>query len=105
VAAIRALFQLGYVPKDGRILSAMVAASRRAAVVCNGRGTPPRFSIAEWRAAADAAGGPAVASPVIRAARQQCRDQMGSRSDADNTAFAAEVELAEVIRQLDGRLV
>ena len=52
-----------------------------------------------------AAGGLAVAGPVIRAARQRCRERAWAGPAADFSAEAAQEELAEVIRRLSGRLV
>lgn len=103
-AALRALFQLGHVPQDGRMLDAMLAASQQADVVCGRASRPPRFPIAQWQAAALAAGGPHYAETRIRAARQQCFRRAWSER-GDGTAFACEAELAEMVRQISGRVV
>ena len=101
-AAVRALFAIGRVPEDDRMLTAMVAESMHAAVICGRHALPHRFTMAQWRGAVAAAGGLAVADPLIRAARQHCRNQ---GNDPDDSAHACEAELTEVIRQLSGRLV
>ena len=101
-AAVRALFAMGRVPEDGRTLTAMLAESMHAAVICDRHALPHRFTMAQWQGAIAAAGGLAVADPVIRAARQQWRNQ---ENDPDDAADACEAELKDVIRQLSGRLV
>jgi hypothetical protein len=103
-AALSALFAIGWLPEGSQAFTAMLAESRRAAVVCGGRAAPHRFGIGQWRLAIDAAGGLSVADPVLRAARQQCHALSWEGDRSDNTALAAEVELAEVIRRLSGRL-
>jgi hypothetical protein len=104
-AAIRALFQMDWVPKGNTMLRAMLAESMQAAVVCGRCAAPFRFGLRQWRSAVATAGGLAAADPLIRAARQQCHQQAWSGHRGDNTAYAAETELAEVLRQLSGRLV
>ena len=101
-AAVRALFAIGRVPEDNRMLTAMVAESMHAAIICGTHTLPHRFTMAQWQGAVAAAGGLAVADPVIRAARQQWRNQ---ENDPDDAADACESELKDVIRQLSGRLV
>jgi HEAT repeat protein len=103
-AAVRSLFAIGLVSEDDRILTAMVAESMHAAVICGIHALPHLFTIAQWRRAIAAAGGLSVADPLIRAARQQCLNQSRSGNDPDS-ADACEAELTEVIRQLFGRLV
>ena len=104
-AAVRALFHSGRIPQDGRVLAAMIGESMRPAIICGGRAAPHRFPIEQWRLAANAAGGRAIADPIIRAARQQCHHQAWSDKDVDRMAGDSERELAEVISQLSGRLV
>lgn len=103
--AIDALFRIGHVPEGDRMLRAMIAESARATVVCAGGAVPHRFGIAEWRAAAEAAGGLSVAEPAVRSAWQQCRRRACSGEDPDGSALACSRELEEVVRQLSGRLV
>ena len=83
------------------MLSAMLAEAVHAQAICGAAGVPPRFTIAQWRRAAEAAGGLARAEPRIRAARQQCRN---APWPGHNGTAACEAELAEVIRVLSGRL-
>jgi HEAT repeat protein len=104
-AALRALFTLGWVPPGDRMLRAMLAESTRTAVLFGGKALPHCFTLAQWRSAVAAAGGLAVADPMIRTARQQCRNQAWSGNKPDPVVYAAEAELAEVIRHLSGRLV
>jgi hypothetical protein len=103
--AIRALFDLGRVPPGLVMLRAMLAAARQSAVVCGRHAAPFRFEYAQWQAAVVAAGGLPVAEPAIRAVRQECRTAAWQGENADTLAFVAEAELAEVIRQLSGRVV
>jgi HEAT repeats len=99
--AVRALFAIGRVPRDDRALTAMLAEAMHAHAICGKSAEPPRFTIAQWRLAADAAGGLALAEPRIRAARQQClREPWPGHSGP----HVCEAELAEVIRVLSGRL-
>jgi hypothetical protein len=102
VSAVHTLFALDQVSPDDRVLKAMLSESVHTATVLGQCSVPHRFSIAQWRRAATAAGGLGVAEPQIRATRQRCREQAWS---GIGSAFAAEQELAEVIRQLSGRLV
>lgn len=104
-AAIRALFQIAWVWDGGEMLDAMVAESRHAVALCGGQAVPTRFAIGQWRSAVAAAGGLGVADPKIRAARQRCREAAWSGTDTHGSASACQAELAEVIRQLSGRLV
>jgi HEAT repeat protein len=101
-SAIRALFAIDCIPNRDKVLAAMLAESMCPWMVMAGGAVPRRFSIDEWRQAASAAGGLAIAEPQIRAARQQCRERHWS---GDTSAFAAEQELAGIIRQISGRLV
>jgi HEAT repeat protein len=101
-SAIHALFAMNRVSNDEHVLKAMLAESVHAAIVAAQLVVPHRFPIGQWRLAASFAGGLAAAVPQVRALRQQCRERGWS---ADTSAFAAEYELAEVIRQLSGRLV
>jgi hypothetical protein len=101
-AAVRALFALGRIPAGDRLLRAMLAEAQHAQVLCGKTAAPCRFPIAQWRRAVDAAGGLAIADPLIRAARQQCQGQSLQGSHAPHVCAT---ELAEVIRQLSGRLV
>jgi hypothetical protein len=101
-SAVHALFALDQVPLGGRVLKALLAESVHPAVILGQCSVPHRFSFEEWCRAATAAGGLGVAEPKIRATRQQCREQGWT---ADGSAFATELELAEIIRQLSGRLV
>jgi HEAT repeat protein len=102
VSALRALFAMDQAPKDERVFKAMLSESVHAATIMAQRTVPHRFSIGQWRLAASYAGGLAVAEPQIRAVRQRCREQGWS---ADRSASAAESELAQIVRQLSGRLV
>jgi hypothetical protein len=104
VSAIQVLLQFGKAPEGEQVLRAMVAESKRPAMICSST-APHQFSIAQWRQAVTLAGGLAVADPIIRSARQQCLNQRCSKDGLDNSASAAEAELAEVIRQLSGRLL
>jgi hypothetical protein len=104
-AAIRALFALGHVPRGDRMLNAMLAESARAATVCGDRGTPERFTPAQWDAAVGAAGGFAAAEQRVRTARQAARNTGWSGEDADRVAFSSASELEDVIRRLSGQLV
>jgi hypothetical protein len=101
-SALRALFAIDWIPTGDLVLKAMLAESLHPWIVWAERAVPRRFSIGEWRQAASAAGGLAVAEPQIRAARQQSRDRHWS---GDIYASAAEQELAGIIRQISGRLV
>jgi HEAT repeat protein len=103
--AILALFALVRVPNDDRVLNSMLTESTHAAVVCGRRAIPHRFDIEFWQRAIAAAGGLAVAEPAIRAARQECYSRAHSENTDDDGASSCEAELAEVIRQLSGRLV
>lgn len=103
--AIHVLLQVGQIPEGDLILRAMIGESTRAAFVCAGGGSPHVYDIAHWRSVAEAAGGVSIAEPVIRAARQRCRAEAWSTANTDNTALASVAHLAEVIRQLSGRLV
>jgi hypothetical protein len=62
---------------------------------------PSRFTIAQWRLAAEAAGGLAIAEPRMRAAPQQCRS---APWPGHNGPHVCEAELAEVIRVLSGQV-
>lgn len=104
-SALEAMFALGQVPAGDRVLRAMLAESTHAAIVCGKTALPHQFLIAQWRSAVAAAGGLAIADPLIRAARQQCRRDAWSGQDTDCSGFACEAELAGVIGQLSGRLV
>src|SRR5262249_17373079 len=88
-AALRALFALGWISTGDQMLTAMLAESVRAAVLYGKKAVPHRFTLAQWRLAAAAAGGLAVAEPRIRAVRQQCRNQAWSANDPDPVAFAS----------------
>jgi hypothetical protein len=104
-AALRALFSRGPLPPGGRVLAALIAESTHAAVLCGDVAIPHRFPIHHWRWAVDLAGGLAVADPLIRAARQRCRAEAQGKGSDGKAALACELELAEVIRQLSGRLI
>jgi HEAT repeat protein len=99
-AAIRALRMPGRRTDGDRILKAMLGEATQARVVCANATVPQRFTIAQWFAAAQAAGGLSVAEPLIRASEQQC-----SRQDGRRTVTACALELAEVSRHLSGRLL
>jgi hypothetical protein len=101
-SAVRALFAIGHVPDGDRMLKAMLAEAMFAKVVCGTSAVPQRFAIAEWRLASEAAGGLAIAEPLIRATRLQCQTQPWP---GNNAAHVCEAELAEVVRVLSGRLV
>jgi hypothetical protein len=101
-SAIQALFAIGWKPDNDQILRAMLAEAKLPKIVCGESAESHRFPIAQWRMASQAAGGYAVADPLIRAARQQCQNQL--QADNNAPAFCA-VELSEVIRVLSGRLV
>lgn len=105
VAAIQAYQSLGRIPEGDGLLRAMLAESMQESVVCGDRVAPQRFPIAQWRTAVVAAGGQAFADPLIRATRQLCRRHAWTGDISDQIAFAADRELAEVIRRLSGRLV
>jgi len=99
--AIRALFAIERVPSDDRMLAAMLAEAVHAHAICGKSAEPPRFPVAQWRLAADAAGGLALAEPRIRAARRQCQN---TPWPGHSGPHVCEAELAEVIRVLSGRL-
>src|SRR5262249_42861030 len=99
-SAARALFAIGHVPRDDRMLAGGRAEAVHAQAICGKSAVPPRFTIAQWRLAAEAAGGLASAEPRIRAARQQCNAPWPGH---DGTVVC-EAELAEVTRVLSGRL-
>ncbi len=100
--AIRALFSLGRIPDGDRMLRAMIAESMHAEVICARRASAPhRFEIGAWRSAVAAAGG---ALAAVRAARDRCRERVGSGQDIEGAAFACKAELDEVLRRLSGRL-
>src|SRR5271169_2102436 len=101
-SALHALFAMDSVPQGELYLRAMLAETAPAALVIAQRTVPGRFSIGQWRRAASAAGGLAIAEPQIRSFRQTCRERGWS---GEHSAFAAEAELAVIIRQLSGRLV
>jgi hypothetical protein len=100
-SAARALFAIGRVPPDDRMLAAMLGEVMHAQAICGAAAMPPRFTIAHWRLAAEAAGGLARAEPRIRAARQQCRSAPWPGHSGPQVC---EAELAEVIEVLSGRL-
>jgi hypothetical protein len=100
-AAVHALFALGRVPPGDRTIAAMLAEAVHAQAICNTLAEPPRFTVAQWRAAVEAAGGLLIAEPRIRAARQQCLCERGTSHSGPHVC---EAELAEVIRVLSGRL-
>jgi hypothetical protein len=100
-AAVQALSALGRVPPGDRLLAAMLAEAAHALAICNTLAEPPRFAIAQWRAAVEAAGGLMFAEPRIRAARQQCLCEPWTGHTGPQVC---EAELAEVIRVLSGRL-
>ena len=103
-AAIHALFQLGHIPPGPALLQAMLAAARQSSIVCGRHAAPFRFEMAQWQAAIDAAGGLPEAEPAIRSARQASRSAAWQGEQADDLAFAAEAELAAVLRRLSGRV-
>jgi len=80
------------------MLNAMLAEAVHTKASCGKAAVPSAFAIALWRAAADAAGGFSAVEPRIRAVRQQCQNQPWP-------GHVCAIELAEVIRQLSGRLV
>jgi HEAT repeat protein len=101
-SALNALLVMDCVPRGERSLRAMLAESTHAALITAHRAVPHRFPIQHWRRAASAAGGLAIAEPQIRACRQRCRELGWS---GDSSAFAAQSELAVIVRQLSGRLI
>lgn len=101
-SAIQALFAIGWKPDNDQMLKAMLAEAKLAKIVCGESAKSHRFPIAQWRMASQAAGGYSVADPLIRAARQQCQNQL--QADNNAASFCA-AELSEVIRVLSGRLV
>ena len=100
--AIHALFAAGRIPEGDRMIRAMLAQSTHPKILCGELAEPHRFPIAQWRLAADAAGGLSAADPSIRAVQQQCRLQLWP---GNNAAQVCAAELSEIIRQLSGRLV
>jgi HEAT repeat protein len=100
-AAVLALSALGRVPPGDRLLAAMLAEAAHAQAICSTMAEPPRFTVAQWRLAAEAAGGLMIAEPRIRAARQQCLCEPWTGLTGPQVC---EAELAEVIRVLSGRL-
>jgi hypothetical protein len=100
-SAIRALFAIERVPEGDCMLAAMLAEALHAHAICGKAAEPLRFTIAQWRLAADAAGGLAVAEPRIRAARQQCQNMPWPGHSGPHVC---EAELAKVIRVLSGQL-
>jgi hypothetical protein len=101
-SAIRALFAIGWMPAGDYMLKAMLAEAAFAKVTCGAAAEPQHFTIAQWRMASEAAGGLAIAEPLIRATRQQCRHEFWQGNSRFNVC---EAELAEVIRILSGRLL
>jgi HEAT repeat protein len=101
-SALRALFVLDSVPQGELFLRAMLAETEHAALVIAQQTVPCRFPIGQWRRAVSAAGGLAIAEPQLRTFGQSCREHGWS---GKHSAFAAESELAVVIRQLSGRLI
>jgi HEAT repeat protein len=101
-SAIDALFAIDRLPSGDAMLTAMLAVAKLTRVICGATTIPHRFTIAQWRQAVDAAGGHAVADSRIRTARQQCR---ANEWLGHNGPMNCAAELAEVIRQLSGRLV
>ena len=101
-SALHALFVIDSVPHGELFLRAMLAETAHAALVIAQQTVPRRFPIGQWRRAASAAGGLAIAEPQIRSFRQTCRERGWS---GEHSAFAAESELAVIIRQLSGRLI
>jgi hypothetical protein len=100
-AAVHALSALGRVPPGDRFLAAMLAEAVHAQAICSTMAEPPRFTVAQWRSAVEAAGGLMIAEPRIRAARQRC---LCERWTGHSGPQVCEAELAEVIRVLSGRL-
>ena len=96
--AIEALSAAGRIPEGDRMLNAMLAEAVHTKASCGKAAVPSAFAIALWRAAGDAAGGFSAVEPRIRAVRQQCQNQPWP-------GHVCAIELAEVIRQLSGRLV
>ncbi len=101
-AAVRGLFALGHVPADGRLFTAMLTESTQPAAVCGRCAIPCRFPIPQWGLAVEAAGGLSACEPLLRAARQECRN---TAWHGDQGPYVGDSELAEVIRVLSGRLV
>ena len=100
--AIRALLVIDRVPRGPQFLMVMLAESAHASIVIAQGAVPYRFPIEDWRRAASAAGELAAAEAQVRAVRQRCRELGWS---GDRSAFAAELELAGIVRQLSGRLL
>jgi HEAT repeats len=100
--AIRVVFATGRLPEGDRMLNAMLGESMHAKVLCAKSAAPDRFPMALWRKAVHAAGGLPTADSRIRSARQHCQGQPWQGNNAPHVCAA---ELAEVIRQLSGRLV
>jgi hypothetical protein len=98
--AARALFAAGHTPEGDRLFNAMLTESMHTEVVCGDAAVPARFVIGQWRIAIEAAGGLCKVDPLLRAAQQRCQMQWGG----SKTPHACADELADVIRQLSGRL-
>jgi len=96
--AIEALFAAGWIPEGDRMLEAMLAEAVHAKVTCGRCAVPRAFAIPLWQAAVDTAGGFSALEPRMRAVRQQCQSQPWP-------GYVCATGLAEVIRQLSGRLV
>jgi len=100
-AAVHALFAVGHMPPGDRMLAAVLAEAVHAQAICNSLAEPPRFTVAQWRSAVEAAGGLMIAEPRIRAARQRCLCEPWPGHAGPQVC---EAELAGLIRVLSGRL-
>jgi len=94
--AIRALLAVGWSARGDILLKAMLAEAILPRVLCVDRAALSKFAIAHWRLAVDAAGGLPAVDRLIRTVRLQCLRQYAT--------FVCAGELADVIRQLSGRL-
>ena len=101
-AAIRALFATGTVPPGALMLEAMLAEASQAHIECGETALPTVFRLDEWKQAAEAAGGLAEGLPKVRATWQRCQ---GSPWQGTSSPYVCAAALADVIRQLDGRLI
>jgi len=94
--AIRALLAVGWSARGDILLKAMLAEAILPRVLCVDGAALSKFAIAHWRLAVDAAGGLPAVDRLIRTVRLQCLRQYAT--------FVCAGELADVIRQLSGRL-
>src|SRR5262249_24781974 len=73
-AAVQVLLSAVGLPMDGQLLlEIMLAEAVEARLLCGMTAVPQRFTLEEWRVAAEAAGGFAAVEPRMRSVQQRCQ--------------------------------